>query len=377
MKTRLLTAVWLCICLVLTACAAKDPDNLFEVTTTAPASTVVATNGGVETTEPVQWNGTFEFEDYTALGEIYQHGNMQKLPAGEFLRLGNDVLFTFIGDSGLKLYRYDLATGEARLFCDDATCRHTGCLAGAFRWGLEVSQGKLYGLTRDKQAAVVEGTELRPIANGQVSGFFHYDNKTYIKTADGDLAVLEEDNGEIKILLEEFVCDWKTVFDNYLYATTSDNIIRVDLSADAPAEEILISNATGITDGQHIYYADHKTYYLYRCDMDGSNAELLLEQPVLPASWNYDDEYFYYRLYTNPKLDEGEDCYDLYRFPKSNPGKVEKICTMPAPAYQVYTVPGADILFVNAYVQSNGKSQDIYVMGTDGSNPTKLEIPEY
>ena len=111
--------------------------------------------------------------------------------------------------------------------------------------------------------------------------------------------------------------------------------------------------------------------------MDGSNVQCLLDQPVLLASMNFDDEYFYYRLFTDYQLDEGPDTYDIYRFSKSDPTKIEKLATMPVPAYQVFTVPGTGKLFVHTRTCSNGENPDIYVMNTDGSDVTRLEIPEY
>lgn len=191
------------------------------------------------------------------------------------------------------------------------------------------------------------------------------------------MVVFEEGQDKPRLLVEEFPCFWEVIFGQYLYAIDGNSVLRVDLSKEEPSVEVLIPNAVGITDGQHFYYADLKNYYLYRCDMDGSNSELLLEQPVLPASWNFDDEYFYYRLYTDYRLDDGPDTYDIYRFPKSDPAKIEKLATLPVPAYQVFTVPGTDKLFVNTRVRSNGEDDDIYVMNTDGSSITRLEIPEY
>ena len=345
----------LCICIGLIACTATDSGNLFDA--------------GAK-------------EDGFVPGQLspdesYQYGNMQKMPAGEFSRLGNDVLFTLISDGGNRLYSYDLTTGKVRLYCDDATCKHSSCVAGSILWGLEVYQGKLYGINKSRQVVAVEGMELQPITKGQIADYLHSNNKTYITTLDGALVELKEGNDELRIILEEYTGNRGTVFNDYLYATTSDSIIRVDLTADSAIEELLVSNASGITDGLHIYYADRKTYYLYRCDMDGNNAELLLEQPVLPASWNFDDEYFYYRLYTDHKLNKGEDCYDLYRFTKSDPSKIEKFATLPVPAYQVYTVPGTDALFVTAYMRSDGENNDIYVVNRDGGQITRLEIPEY
>ena len=110
--------------------------------------------------------------------------------------------------------------------------------------------------------------------------------------------------------------------------------------------------------------------------MVGSNSQILVEQAVLQARMNFDDKYFYYRLYTDQQLDSGEDCHDIYRFPKDDPSQIEKIVTLEEAAYQVFTVPGSGKIFVLARRTESGE-QVIYVMGTDGSNPTRLEIPEY
>ena len=104
--------------------------------------------------------------------------------------------------------------------------------------------------------------------------------------------------------------------------------------------------------------------------MDGSNPHRLLEQQVLPVSINFDNDYFYYRLLTDP-IDKGPDAFDIYRFPKSDPTKIEKFVTLDLPVYRVFTVPGCDKLFVDVL-----SSSDINVIGTDGSNPTRLDIPE-
>ena len=354
MKKLLLATLALCMCVSLAACNAADSNNLFGDFTD---------QGGLMSSVVME-KGT------------YQHGNMQKMPAGEFSRLGNDVLFTFVSNGRSRLYSYDLTTGKVRLYCDDATCTHSDCLAESVTHGLEVYQGELYGMNGAHQAVVVDGTELKALTKGEITYFRHHDNKAYIKTADWSLVVLEEGSDEPRIILEEYTGIWGTIFDNYIYATTSDSIIRVDLTGDNPTEEVLVPNAGGTTDGQYIYYVDRKSNYLYRCDLDGSNAKLLVEKEVLLASINFDNEYFYYRLNTRP-TGSGADSYDIYRFPKSDPAKIEKIAALPVPAYQVYTVPGADILFVNTFERSNGEQGDIYVTGTDGSHVIKLEIPEY
>ena len=347
----------LCLCLALAACTATDSGNLFDADT--------------------QLDGIVP--SVILADESYQYGNMQKSIDGQFLRLDNEVLFCFIPEGGnLRLYSYNLTTGKVRLYCGDATCKHSSCAAGSISAGLEVYQGKLYALNKDRQVVEIEGGDLKPITKGQVGDFFHHDGKMYILTkSDRSLAVMEEDGDTVTTIVEEYTGTWTVIFGNYLYATTlSQNIIRVDLTADVPEEEVLVANACGMTDGQHIYYADRKTWFLYRCNMDGSDARLLVEREVLLASINFDNEYFYYRLNTRP-TGSGADSYDIYRFPKSDPSKIEKFATLPVPVYQVYTVSGANILFVSTFERSNGEQGDIYVMGTDGSNIIRLEIPEY
>ena len=76
------------------------------------------------------------------------------------------------------------------------------------------------------------------------------------------------------------------MFGQYLYANVEENIVRVDLEANEPQEEVLVKNAGGVIDGNHIYYVDYESWHLYRCDMDGSNPVLIVEKPVLLASMN-------------------------------------------------------------------------------------------
>ena len=71
------------------------------------------------------------------------------------------------------------------------------------------------------------------------------------------------------------------------------------------------------------------------------------------------------------------DSRDIYRFPKEDPTKIEKIATLPHSVRMLYTVPGTDKIFVSTYYEPGDEEVTYYVMGTDGSNPTKLEIPEY
>ena len=377
MKKRLLTIGLLLVSLMLAACNATDPNNLFETTEGNPADTTASTVATTEGTEPSEESGTKEFDGSVMFEEGYQYGNMQKnIPSGNYMLFGNEVLFQVCSNGRFIMYSYELTTGEVAPLCKDATCRHRDCVAGGVFCNTEVYKGKAYSLSSGHQIIEIKDDEQERVDKAAVSAFFHHDNKLYIRTKDNSFVVLEED-GEMRELIEEFTDYWNMIFGQYMYATGSNSVLRYDLTAEKPEMEILVSNAGGITDGHHIYYTDYDTWYLYRCDMDGSNVQCLLEQPVLLASMNFDDEYFYYRLFTDYQLDEGPDTYDIYRFSKSDPAKIEKLATLPVPAYQVFTVPGTGKLFVNTRVRTNGDDNDIYVMNTDGSNVAKLEIPEY
>lgn len=364
MRKMLHIAFILCLCFSLLACSATDPDNLFEVTTAGSAESTVGTENAVEV---------------KADNCHYQYGNMQKgRPPGGFMLYGDKVLFTYINDGKMQLYSYNLIDGEVLPYCQDATCTHLGsCANGLLSGDVEVYKEKVY--TRNTNLQPVEITEegQKLIAPKNVTGTcFHHDDKLYIATRDSSLMVLEEGSNDPRMILEEYVGYWNVIFGQHLYANNYTDIIRVDLSTEDPQEEVIVKNAWGITDGQHIYYVDQRSYYLYRCDMDGSNVQLLVEQSILPGSINFDDEYFYYRFFTNGELETGKDCYDIYRLTKKEPTEVHKLCTMPVPVLSIYTVPGTDVIFVSSYLRSNGEDDDIYVVGTDGSNPMRVEIPE-
>ncbi len=376
MKKFSLIAILLCACLLLTACTATDPDNLFE---TPQGSTGSTAPSGTESTQT-------EPEEVILYTGTYQYGNMQKnQPSGNFMLLGNEVMFYHHVDGQFMLYCYDLITEEVRLYCEDATCKHEDCVASSLFGNLEVYNGKLYALKTSEledrpgsvfQPVVLNGEEAEVILPSGGS-FFHHEDKMYIKSADSSLVVLEEGQSEPRMVIEEYTGFWNVIFGDYLYANTEDlTIIRTDLTAEEPKAEVVVTNAEGITDGQYIYYVDWKTFYLYRCDMDGSNIQLLVEQPVLLASINFDDEYFYYRLYTDRKLNGTADSCDIYRFPKNDPTQIEKIVTLPVSAYQVFTVPGTGKIFVTTHAPQ-GESRPLYVMNTDGSDMKLLEIPEY
>ncbi|MFR0734870.1 MAG: DUF5050 domain-containing protein [Oscillospiraceae bacterium] len=226
----------------------------------------------------------------------------------------------------------------------------------------------------------VKSDTLDPIIDGGLYSFWHSQGDLYVKTKDSSLLVYENGGGEPRTVLEEFTGIWSVVFGQYLYANVEENIVRVDLEANEPQEEVLVKNAGGVIDGNHIYYVDYESWYLYRCEMDGSNPVLILEKPVLLASMNFENDYFYFRLYTGMELDEGEDCYDIYRFPKVDPHKLKKL-----QRYQHRHIKFIQFLDMTKFCKTQGPVNEsgsgeeglIYVMGLDGSDARALELPDF
>lgn len=423
MKKIVFAGLLIFLCITMTACTATDPDNLFEIEL---GNTIASTpENPSDTTASVPEDTRSYAEDIMYYTGKYQYGNMQN--GGDFMLFGNEVVFSnfVVSNTGYqnfdRVYSYDLIRNEVRSFCKDATCTHKKC-ANSPSHGLmmEVYKGKLYGINEDDSVIEVNANGTKIVTDAPVFfEFFHHDDKLYARTSDSALVVFEAGKKEPQVVVEEYTGRNAVVFDDYLYADGEMSFIRVNLTAEEPKAEEIVPNAMGITDGKHIYYVDMKTMYLYRCDMDGSNAQLLAEKPVLRASMNFDDKYFYFRFmkemdyefpdpssipqpipgvsseeewdqydkemdkweeecnqYNYERLSGSPDCYDLYRFPKEDPTQFEKIATLPHPPYQVFTVPGTGKLFIITYAPV-GEEDCTYIMETDGSNPTKLEIPEY
>lgn len=365
MKKRIAFVALLSVIFSFIACNATDRNNLFEVTT--------------EVTTVVADNSDSSFEELRIDDEYYQYGNMQKnRPSGNFMLLGNEVAFKYTEGGNYKLYTYNLEDGTVFPYCRDATCTHRGaCSYGSLNGSIEVYRGKLYSRNSKKQPVELTETGQRILVPKVTGAAFHHSDNLYVVTQDSSLVVFENGSDEYRVILDEYIGFWNVIFGKYLYANDGVNIIRIDLSAEQPKVEVIVSDAYGLVDGQHIYYVDQKTNRLYRCNMDGSEPLLLIEQPVLPASLNFDDEYFYYRLFIDNQVDTGADCCDLYRIVRSDPSKIEKIATLPTAIFQVHTVPGTGIIFVTSYQCSNGEDNDIYVMNTDGSNLCRVNLPEY
>lgn len=378
MRTRIF-AMLLCLCLLLSACAAVPGE---------PRETEVA---NLSAQEPVKQPDTTEppaqaekefvkavYEELPVEDSYYHYGNMQKTNAGDnFALYGNKVLFPG-GQKPRGLYSYDLDTGKLELYCETPGCSHDTAecrLRRLPRSNLEYYGGKIYSHTHGSPVKVLEDGEWKSLGIYADEAWHAYGD---LFTLNGNkLRVYDGGVGEPRVILEDYHYLSNVVFGRYLYSTTGFELVRVDLLADNPTKEVLLDVGYCMVDGNHIYYIDTAketdTCFLYRCDMDGKNSELLLDKPVLPASLNFDDEYLYFRLYTDQKINGTEDGKDIYRMSKADPTRVEKIATLPQTAYMTFTVPGRDVLFVVAY--SASRDSDVYVMKRDGSDLRLLDTP--
>ena len=383
MKMRTLVAL-LCICVMLSACTAVPNDaqgtELATLTTQEPVKQP-------DTTEPpVQSEKEFVEAVYDELPEedsYYQYGNMQiNGPAGEYILYKDQVIFTACKDKYPKRYAYDLNTGEVRIFCDMPDCDHRSgnCTQVGLAHGVvEQYDGVLYGYQMNSPNKVLADGRFQKM-DCYSGHFWHAYGDLFVNNYNL-LYVYYGGTGEPKLILEDYNYLWNVIFDGYLYGSSGEELVRVNLMEDNPQKEVLLDDAYCMVEGNHIYYVDtaddSDTCYLYRCDMDGTNAQLLLDKPVLPASLNFDDEYVYFRLFTDQRISGTEDGKDIYRMSKANPTQTVKIATLPETAYQIFTVPGEDLVFVVArgVYTGNYHIQNIYVMHSDGSDFRQLELP--
>lgn len=385
MKMRFLL-VLLCACLLLGACTATPGES--QTTKAADLSVQEPERQPDSTEPPVQPEKEKPHVEavYDELPEehsYYQYGNMQiNGPAGEYIRYKDQVVFSAYGNSRQRRYAYDLSTGEVRIFCDLPGCEHDGddCLTAGLSMGVvEQYDGTLYGHSLgDPNRVLVDGRWEKLNCFGGI--FWHSYGDLFVNSYNR-LWVYYGGIGEPKLIMDDYSYLWNVVFDGYLYGSSGEELVRVSLMEDNPQKEVLLDDAYCMVEGNHIYYVDtaddSDTCYLYRCDMDGTNAQLLLDKPVLPTSVNFDDEYVYFRLYTDHLISGTEDGKDIYRMSKADPTQIVKIATLPETAYQIFTVPGENLVFVIArgrYVDGL-HIQNVYVMNTDGSDFRMLELP--
>ncbi len=348
--------------LLLTGCTPADPEA------------VLGTGDSGTPAAPI---GTFDESQ-----DGYAYSNMQLgIPSGDFVWDGSKILFNKRGGG---LYTFDPKTGEVLKFCQDATCDHqSGCAAAGVLGNLERYQNRIYAAGYNWDIYECIDGVFQPASDKRgVLHFFHADDALYTATQDRSLIRFSGDETP-EIILEEYTGYWESIWGDTLYYQENSNLIRFSLKSADAQPELLLSDCQHLIDGEHIYYAPRETWYLYRCSMDGSNPELLLEEPVLTTRCGFDNEYFYYLLHTdfsgNPHP-SGEKQIDLWRFPKADPTAKEYLCTIPVSDGSVYTVPGYDRIFIATYDAPSEESQPtqgLYTIKTDGTDLREHPLPEH
>ena len=329
-----------------TACAsAGDPDNLFEMSPLEIAELADRVNNSSRN----DWENTDPY---------FISGNWQKPGFSEgFVRYGNAVLFIELNQevSQFMVYTMNLDTHEINLFCKDATCDHQSkkCAVNGSISNLMQYNGKTYStMAKPIQIDEVCVVELKngrfePISDTGISSFWFANGKMYALTKDNAMVVFEKGGKSPRILLDECICYQNVAFGDYLYAKSrKEEITRTDLTAENPKAEVLVKKAiTFMIDGTHIYYVDRNSACLYRCNMDGSEVEVLTEVSVHVPSLNFDGEYVYFTL------QDEENLRSVYRLSKTDPGQPEELVTFPedVTVYSVYTVPEYENLIVETY----------------------------
>ena len=312
----------------------------------------------------------------TAIDPDYAYGNMQKnVPSGNFVEHEGQILFLSYdpASSNTTLFTFDPETEEVSTFCKDATCSHTSstCASGGITTNLEACGGTVYGGTLGGAVLELRGDRFETVTDGGVSHFWHSGGDLYVATMDSSLLVYEEGSSQPRTLLEEYTGYWETVFGDTLYFQ-SDGMRSIGLNSGDQEAAAVTESADAVTDGRHVYYAPADTLALHRCNMDGSEATQLLEDPVMPASWNFDQEYFYFRLFSDGL--DGQESENIYRLSLEDPGEKELLAALPEPAYQIYTVPGYGKLFVTSYSGGAGQ-ENIYLVDKATGDFTLLEMP--
>jgi len=365
-------ALLLSLCLLLSGCGtvkSGETEPSPETDSTAPETLPETTPTEPEKTAYIPGNTDFDWKN-----DYYQYSNMQGGVSNFLYYDGQVIFFRYINQC---VYSFDLTTGEVRRFCAKDGCDHSGDDCVYIKWisgSLEQYGGTLYGIDKYVVKGLRDG-KWEQLANKYLGDFWHAEGDLYLVDREKVLYVCRGGTGEPEPLMEDYDYYWNMVFDGYLYSSNYRELVRVDLNAETLNKELLLTNVAFRIDGNHIYYTDEDNY-LYRCKMDGTNSALLFDQPILPASMNFDDEYFYFRPYNDKRyLDYGEGSNDVYRLTKSNPSQIESIATLEEAVYQIFTVPQTGKIFVITYTWGKGSGEPFYVMNTDGSNVTKIEFP--
>ena len=230
----------------------------------------------------------------------YQYANMFKSASGaSVIDTLKELLFIGSYPGKLVLMEYKKDSGAIEPFCKLATCSHTReeCVAGNadrmdYRNGL-LSMGRTKD-NGDRWISQLNNGRFEFVV-GPMNSFIQGDDGYYSITDDASLVRFKFGSDKPELLVEEFAFIKPMIVGNYLYAADVEDIVRVDLRGAEYSVEILVRDVVGMysTDGEVLYYLkmENEGPALYRCDLEGNNQELVLNNLIFPAYLSYDNDY--------------------------------------------------------------------------------------
>lgn len=237
----------------------------------------------------------------------FQYGNMSVGVAGGFVwDTPERILFVREGGrSGITLYEYNKAMGIARAFCDDPTCFHDtySCPIGWVLGDLSFFDGMLSAIrmrqNRDGWISVMDETGRFNFVNGPVSWFIRGYGAFYGATPDMSFARFPDESNDIEILFDEFHYIKPVIIGDYLFASSTTDVVRINLNSDTPEKTSIHLNAISPAafDGEFIYFSRlvDGSVNMYRSDLNGENIQLVVENMnVHPVSLSFNEDYIFF-----------------------------------------------------------------------------------
>jgi hypothetical protein len=317
----------------------------------------------------------------------YSHAKVFSSAFGaSFSDTGDSILYGALPTSlTFVLMEYVKSTGQVVPFCKLAACSHTNndCPAGGFVGNIDFRNGRTAVLRRKSGSVSGFGGFISELTDGRFEfvagpfqGFVMGDDAYYVITPDASLARIAFGSGETEIILDEFGWIKPVVIGDYLYACGLDEIVRVNIrgSSFETKAEIVIDDIVSsyTTDGKHLYYEalNDGGIALFRCNLDGENAELVLKEPIYAPYISFDDTYIYFSTF-NAEIENLPTNGNIYRYRLDLTGEKELLCETGARYPSVYTLPTSpDTLLVEAAIGETNRAY--YFLPKNGGSLVKI-----
>lgn len=291
------------------------------------------------------------------------------LRSGDFLRYGDEFLLGFSWNGSWDLMAFHPDSGTLRTFCSGSQCDHPAgmCQKMDISFPPETESGVTFS------SSLEEGV-YRCLINDDMILYSAYGN-IYAQTQDGKLLVCES-GGEVTDVLAEKLYPYPSeIADGYLYSYNAENeYVRINLRSGRFEVEPVLGAGCGmlLLDESHIYYAKYEWNgtYLYRCNLDGSQAALFWDEPITGCVEQDGDD-----LYFVPQDGAGDT---IYRHSKTFPDAPEVVAKLSQSIGSITAIPGTNWLIVSAAPEEIRENVfDIpvrYLVSRDGSRISVLSL---